>query len=319
MNISRVPTSMATSMVLSNINTAYGTLVNLGNEMSSGKRLQKASDGPAEVTIALSQRQDLQRAQQYDSNLQDAKATMSVSDAALQQSQDYLTQIRSLTIQAAGGSLPQTAINSIADQIDSLRDSLISEANTTDGTHSVFAGISDQIPPVQANGTYSDASTSAAYGGVAKHDVPIMRSVADGQQIQSNVPLTQAFGPPATGPAAPYNGNVFQILTQLTTDLRSGVPAQFAQATSAGMDAIDAARAQMGIAQGDLGGRAARVDDLISSNATNEISIQGRIADVEDIDLAQVTISLQTQNLAYQAALSSTSKLIGTSLVDFLR
>jgi flagellar hook-associated protein 3 FlgL len=75
----------------------------------------------------------------------------------------------------------------------------------------------------------------------------------------------------------------------------------------------------MSAAQGDLGGRAARVDDLTNVSKSNELTIQGRLTDVEDIDLAQVTIALQTQNMAYEAALSATSKLIGTSLVDFLR
>jgi flagellar hook-associated protein 3 FlgL len=217
MNISRVPTSMITALVQRNINTAYVGLVNLSNEQSSGKRLTKASDAPVDTSTALVDRQDLKREQQYQRNLQDANSTLSVTDSALQTSQDYLSQVRSLMVQAGGGARPQSALNAIADQIDSLRDSLISEANTADGTRFVFAGISDQGAPVQANGTYTDVTTSAAYGGLAKTDVPVMRTVADGEQIQSNVGLTTAFGPPAAGPPAPYNGNVFQVLTQLST------------------------------------------------------------------------------------------------------
>ena len=54
-------------------------------------------------------------------------------------------------------------------------------------------------------------------------------------------------------------------------------------------------------------------------NASNSLTLSAQITDLEDIDLTKVTIDLQTQNLAYQAALSATSRLIGTSLVDFLR
>ena len=42
------------------------------------------------------------------------------------------------------------------------------------------------------------------------------------------------------------------------------------------------------------------------------------ISDLENVDLAKITIDLQMQQLAYQAALSATSKVIQTSLVDFL-
>jgi flagellar hook-associated protein 3 FlgL len=319
MNASRIPTAMVSALVQRNVNTAYSKLVDIGEQQSSGKRLRRASDGPADTNLAMVHRQDLRREDQFARNLQDAQAMLNVTDSALQLSQDYITQIRSLTIQAGGGAINQTARVAIADQIDSLRGSLISLANTTYGTRPVFAGISDLGAPVQPNGTYTDVSVSPAYGGIAKHDVPVMRPVANGEQIQVNVALTAAFGPPVIGPPAPYNGNLFQILTQLSTDIRSGVPAQLTQATTTGLDAIDAARNQMGVAQGQLGAHQARVDDLTSRNLATSLALQTQLSDLENIDLAKVTIDLQTQTLAYQAALSATSRLIGTSLVDFLR
>jgi flagellar hook-associated protein 3 FlgL len=43
------------------------------------------------------------------------------------------------------------------------------------------------------------------------------------------------------------------------------------------------------------------------------------LSQVEDADLAQVTLELQMQQVAYQAALQTTAKVIQPSLVDFLK
>jgi flagellar hook-associated protein 3 FlgL len=54
-------------------------------------------------------------------------------------------------------------------------------------------------------------------------------------------------------------------------------------------------------------------------NATDGITLKQSLSQVEDVDLAQVTMELQMQQVAYQAALSTTAKVIQPSLVDFLR
>jgi flagellar hook-associated protein 3 FlgL len=310
---------MISTMVQRNVNSAYNKLVDLGDQQSSGKKLRRPSDGPSDTNVAMVYRRDLRREQQYGRNIQDAKAMLNVADSALQDSQDALVQVRSLVIQAGSGTLSVNARASIADQIDSIRSGLITLANTTYGTRPVFAGISDMSVAVLPNGTYADASVSPAYGGIAKNDAPVYRPVANGEQVQVNVPLSSAFGPAPTVPPAPYNGNVFQILSQLATDIRSGNATQIDAAVTTGRDAVDASRNQMAAAQGLLGARQAHVDDLVTRNSSQELDLTSMISDVEDIDLAKITIDLQTQQMAYQAALSATSRVLGTSLVDFLR
>jgi flagellar hook-associated protein 3 FlgL len=49
------------------------------------------------------------------------------------------------------------------------------------------------------------------------------------------------------------------------------------------------------------------------------LHLKSSLSDVEDVDLAAATIDLQTQQVAYQAALAATGKTIQPSLLDFLR
>jgi flagellar hook-associated protein 3 FlgL len=43
------------------------------------------------------------------------------------------------------------------------------------------------------------------------------------------------------------------------------------------------------------------------------------LSGLEDVDLAEVMVSLEAQRVAYQAALQATAKAIQPSLADFLR
>jgi flagellar hook-associated protein 3 FlgL len=47
--------------------------------------------------------------------------------------------------------------------------------------------------------------------------------------------------------------------------------------------------------------------------------LKNHLSTVENADLAQSAVELQLQEVAYQAALSATSRVIQPSLLDFLR
>ena len=51
----------------------------------------------------------------------------------------------------------------------------------------------------------------------------------------------------------------------------------------------------------------------------NMVTLKGQISAVEDVDLAEVIMDLQSQEVAYKAALGATSRVLQPSLLDFLR
>ena len=75
MSIQRVPTTQAGRMMNLNIQKSYSRLVELQDQLSSGKLLQRPSDGPAEVMVAMDHRGKLRRAEQYERNTSDAVLT----------------------------------------------------------------------------------------------------------------------------------------------------------------------------------------------------------------------------------------------------
>ena len=49
-----------------------------------------------------------------------------------------------------------------------------------------------------------------------------------------------------------------------------------------------------------------------------KLNLTQQLADLEDVDVAEVTVDLQSQEVAYRAALSVGAKLMQPSLLDYL-
>ncbi len=56
-----------------------------------------------------------------------------------------------------------------------------------------------------------------------------------------------------------------------------------------------------------------------SQNKADALTMKKNLSNLEDVDLAEVMMQLQTQQIAYQAALQAVAKALQPSLADFLR
>lgn len=70
---------------------------------------------------------------------------------------------------------------------------------------------------------------------------------------------------------------------------------------------------------GSVGTRHKQVLHAQDAVASREITLMNQLSSVEDADLAKTIVDLQLQEVAYQAALGVTSRVLQPSLLDFLR
>jgi len=76
---------------------------------------------------------------------------------------------------------------------------------------------------------------------------------------------------------------------------------------------------QMKSALADLGTRYGRVQSAMSSLQDTSLNNQNRLSEVENVDVAKAVLDLQMQQVAYQASLGATARVLQPSLMDFLR
>jgi flagellar hook-associated protein 3 FlgL len=277
------------------LQTNLDRLGSLQAEISSGRRIMKPSDDPSGVDSAMLLRSQTRSATQAGRNAADGVAWLGAADTALSGMMSSLQHARDLTVQGSStGSNDPTSLAAIAGEIDQLRTSLIGDANTTYLGRPVFGGTTAGSRAYDSTGTY------VGDGGSVK------RSVGDGVQIQVDTNGPQAFGSGASG--------VFGVLATISADLKTNP-----SALAADLNNLDAAMKGVSAAQSDVGARYKRVDAAQTKANNLVLTLKGQLGDVENVDLPKAIVDLQLAQNAYQAALGASSKVITTSLMDFLR
>lgn len=296
--MNRVTNTTASRAMLANINKNARVLTEAQVRIASGKQIQRPSDGPAQVLSALDYRSQLRRNEQLGRNAHDAGAWLDNADSALTHSVDRLTRARTLVVGGINGSADAQSRRAYAAEIRAIREELIQTANTQYLGRPIFSGTADTGTAYAADGTYQGNTGT------------VERNVAPGVSIQVN-----RAGPAVFGDASHPDGNVFQVLADIADALEAG---DIAGAT-AGLDKIGRSTDRIETAQVEMGARSKQIEEIGFRNAEVDVELKAALSEVEDVDMAEALIEVRVQEMAYQAALQVTAKVIQPTLLDFLR
>jgi len=302
--VQRVTSTTLTRRLNADIQFNARRLADAQGKISSGKLLQRASDGPADVLRALDQRAELRRYEQYTRNSSDATAWLNSTDSTLSTIVDRLQRVRSLVLEGVSGAVDQPERLAIATEIKGIREELLGLANTTYLGRPLFVGTVDTDAAFAADGSYLGDNGA------------VTRTVGPGTTIQVNLHGEEVFG---TYDADPANGNLFQVLDTIVANLEQDNAGFDIDALRAGIAQIDVATDRIALAQAKAGSRSRQVEALDARNGDVMLDIRAELSEVEDVDYAKAIIELRSQEFAYEAALSVTAKIIQPSLLDFLR
>jgi flagellar hook-associated protein 3 FlgL len=279
---------------LRNLQTNLRRLSDLQDEASSLKKLRRPSDSPIDTVSAMRIRADINRNDQITRNLDDAEAWLGTADSALTTVIDQLQRVRDLTIQARNASSDDVARAGVAAEIEKLRETVLGLANARFADRAVFSGTAADGRAYTSDGTYVGVSA------------PVERTISPGVRVQINVNGDEVFGVPGN--------DLFTALTAIADAVRTD-PAQL---DTLAPD-LDARTQQVQMKLAEVGARFARVEAMKSQNSADSLTMKKNLSGVEDADLAQTMMNLQTEEVAYQAALQATARAIQPSLADFLR
>ncbi|UMG92944.1 flagellar hook-associated protein FlgL [Nocardioides sp. TF02-7] len=297
MTTGRVTQRMLTESSLHYLQNGLGRLARVQEQLSTGRVLNRPSDDPADTTAAMRLRSSIAHQQQYARNAEDGLGWLAQVDATLGTVTDSVRRARELALQgASSGTAGATAREALATEVEEIRDGVLSLANATYLGRPVFGGV------VGAGGTAYDAT--GTYVGLPGD---VERRVADGVTVQVDVDGRTVFGDGAA--------SVFAELDGLATALRAGDAAGITtslDALAARLDTVLAARTAAGTRYDRLERAALAATDAAQS-------LTGSLAEIENTDLPRAVVDLQLQEVAYQAALSATQRVLQPSLLDFLR
>ena len=270
--------------------------------VSTGRRVNRPSDDPlAALRISGLQTQGRQ-VEQFERLLSRGDALLQQADGALNETMDTITRIRELTIQSISAALTQSDANDIAAEVTTLRDHLITLANTRVGEHAIFAGF---------------LNTQAAYtaAGVFQGDTNQQTlEVGDRQWVPVTIPGGSAFG---DGTAATQD--VFLTLQNLVTQIPIRNVVGFANIETE-LQNLELATAQIIQARSQVGVRISQFNAAKNVNVYLAERVPAQRSDLEDTEMSQAISELQLVDTALQTTLAATGRTInGPTLLDFLR
>ena len=292
----RLTQNMMVGRSQSAVQSAMGRLADAQAHLSTGKRLTRPSDSPTDTTSAMRLRASLKAVDQYARNASDGIGRLAMVDQTLFSVTEMVDRARELALQGANtGTTGQSSRDALATEVDQIRDELLNQANTQYLTRPIFGGVTGGSAAYDDNGTFV---------GVAG---AIPRRVGDDVSVDVSIDGRTVFGDGAT--------SVFAELDALSTALRAGDSAGLATS----LDALASRATAVSTAHANTGAAYKRLEQAQIGLVDKQLNLTTSLSDVEDVDLARATIDVNLQEVAYQAALASTAKVLQPSLLDFLR
>lgn len=302
--ITRVTHQSTQRAALTNLQATQSRLAVMQERASSGKMITKASDDPAKAADAMALRKEQQAAAQYARNIQDGISWLTSVDTAITTSVTQLNRARDLVVRGANsGATNAEAREALAVELEGIRESLASQANTTYLGRSVFAGTADG--PAYTRDTVTGDYTYNGSPGTVE------RRTGAGTTVRVDADGAAVFGT-NNDPDAP-DASVYALLTDIAAKLRAGEDVQ------ADIAKIDTRRDKMLSEVTGIGARTNQLEGAKEILAHKAMSLKGDLSAVEDIDLPATLIELQMQEVAYQAALGATARVLQPSLLDYLK
>jgi flagellar hook-associated protein 3 FlgL len=154
----RLSTSWMYQQSLNTMLNQQSALANTQNQVTTGLRINVASDDPAGAGQVVSLNHVIAANSQYSSNINSATTRLNTEVSTLSSMNSVLDTARTLALQAVNGTLSDSDRASIASQLSQIRDQLVQQANTTDSNgNALFAGTSTTTMPFEVgpNGVVS--------------------------------------------------------------------------------------------------------------------------------------------------------------------
>lgn len=292
----RITHQIIVSRSLDSIARGREDIARIERQISSGQRWSTLSEAPLDGRSILAIDADLRAAEQYNRNIEAARARLANSDATLESVTDALARARELAVQQ-GGSTATAAFRLAAQrEIAQLKDSVIQLANRRLNGAFVFGGAYADRPPLDAAGALD----------------PVLPA--------RGAPLFE-IGPGALAPAAHDAGEVF-----IDTDVMGSIDAIDAAllandpaAIRAAADRLRDAIANVQEVVTEVGARQVRLDVAQESHGVVSDGLRARRSFLADTPMEEAVTRLVARQSAYQAALLATGRTLETSLVNYLR
>lgn len=181
----RIATAYSYSQTISNLQERQQQLATSQEQLTSGKRVNYASDDPTAAARAERALAQIARTEADQRTLDASKNVMNIAESALGNATDLLQTARETLVSAGNGSYSDSDRQALLAKLKDIRSQLLTVANTSDGSGGyVFGGQGSSSPP------FVDTTTGVIFQGASGETLASqadhLNLTVDGQQIWLN-------------------------------------------------------------------------------------------------------------------------------------
>ncbi len=310
----RVTANTFPNSLIDGLNSLSQRQNKLQTQAASGQRVQLPEDDPVAMRRILDLQAEGKSVAQYQRNISRLQEVATASFNAMKGLKQVSDRAGEIAV-SADGLAPQADLNLYAKEVTELIKQAVQTANSRNGRDYLFSGTQSDQPPFVLTTDANGNVTSATYQG---------NSTQAESEIASDVTLSaQAVGSNSSGSGprglitdSRAGADFFNHLISLQNNLLSGNVAGIANT-----DRADLAKDEDNflIHLSTNGAIQSRLEATNALATRRSDTIETLVSNEADADLAQTLVRLSQTQTAYQASLQSAAKILGSSLLDYLR
>lgn len=305
----RVSTLMMYQQNMRGITDSQSAWLGYGEQMSTGKRVNRASDDPVAASQAVVLSQAQAQNSQYATARTFATQRVSIEEKTLSQVTTAIQSAQEKIVYAGNGTLSDDDRASLATDLEGIRDQILNLANSTDGNgRYIFAGYKTDAAPFDADGTYNGGSENV------EQQVDSARTMVIGHT--GNL----VFDKDPASMSADADSNIFVALNKVIDALKTPV-GDDESLKEVSSEAIDRANRSMKGAlnnvltvRAELGTQLNELDKLDSLGDDRALAQTQQMSNLVDVDWNETISNYTMQQTALQAAYKAFTDMQGMSL-----
>ena len=304
----RVTNKSVNESVIMRLNSISSDLFRANEVISSGKKINRLSDDPVGLVSVLNLRASLANLDQLERNLAAGRSWLEAGESALSQVESILSATKALCVQMASGNVGPFQRSNATAVVEGYLQQILALANTRVGGRYIFGGTKTDMAPFDLH-----EGAEVVYQG---NENPFSIKIGRNMDLAVGRNGKQVFGDGDFDWSDPDAGhdNVFKTLIDLKAHL-SGNDTESVRET---LSRLDDHLHQIRSVISDTGAKTLRLDAKERIIDDLKLGYTERMSRIEDCDIAEAVMSLKSKELAYQATLASSSRVMQLSLVNFI-
>jgi len=297
----RVPTNSASESVITQIQKLASRQAQLQNQLATNQRIFLPSDDPAAAGRVLIMENERAQLKQYERNAGTALEISQASFAGLKGLKDISDRAGEIATLGSGTASPD-ALRAYGAEVDQLLEQAFQTGNSKFRNDYLFAGTEIDAAPLTATRNVAGQITAATYVG---------NSVQGSVQVSESASI-------APGTTGTTNTGIRDMINRLVA-LRDALASADANAVTATRPSLESTEDLLVNSISEHGAIQLRIEINQAQQQARGDNLDSLVSYEVDADMPETVVRLSQTSTAYEAALSSATKILQMSLLDYLR